>query len=339
RRLAAPILTRVLDAAPARRAMAARIAAACGREVFADCVSAVRAPGARAALAAVAGEGSEVEIASLGRLVRDADPGVRAAASRSERRILTRPRPPVRLVTLGGLTVWRGDAQVPDSAFVRRKARGILAALACARGPVHREMLVEWFWPALPPERGLAALYVTLHDLRRALEPDLGRGVPSSLIVGEDEAYRLVLGPRDRWDVAEFLDLAAAGGDDGLAGLEAAEAAYTGRLLPEWPFEEWCASLRVEVEDARVSVLERLAAALLKAGRSAEAAVRYQALLGVDAEREAWHRGLMRAYARSGELALALRQYHACRAQLRRAQGTEPSGATRALYAEILGAG
>ena len=37
-----------------------------------------------------------------------------------------------------------------------------------------------------------------------------------------------------------------------------------------------------------------------------------------------------------GEAALALRQYHACRAVLRRELGIEPSPVTRQLYTEIL---
>jgi DNA-binding SARP family transcriptional activator len=343
RDLAAPLLVRTLNGDLGSRGTAARIAAACGREVFAQCVAEVASPSGRAALASLAAEASEVEIASVGRLARDADPSVREVAERSQERMLARPRLPIRLVTLGGLAVWRGDSPVPASAFVRRKARGLLAALACARGPVHRELLLEWFWPDLPPDRGLAVLYVTLHDLRRALEPNLGRGIPSSLVVAEGATYRLVLREGDTWDTARFLDLARPPSPEGrpesLDRLFEAEAAYTGELLPEWPYEDWAMPLRLEVEEARQSVLGRLADTLLAAGRPGEAVVRYQGLLAIDAEYEAWHRGLMRAYAKSGELALALRQYHACRARLRRGQGTDPSGETRELYAELLGAG
>ena len=56
----------------------------------------------------------------------------------------------------------------------------------------------------------------------------------------------------------------------------------------------------------------------------------------LEPERESWHRALMRLYARSGDRALALRQYHACRALLRRDLGIEPGPGTRALYEEIL---
>jgi class 3 adenylate cyclase len=48
--------------------------------------------------------------------------------------------------------------------------------------------------------------------------------------------------------------------------------------------------------------------------------------------REAWHRGLMRVYARAGERGLALRQFHACRTILREQLGSDPSAETGALY-------
>src|SRR5690606_30745319 len=118
-----------------------------------------------------AGEVGDVRASAVERLARDSDPAVRAAARRSRARLSARPRPPLRIVTFGSFQVLRGGAPVPERALRRRKARGLLAALACAGGAVHRETLVEWFWPELPADRGRAALHTTLHDLRRALEP------------------------------------------------------------------------------------------------------------------------------------------------------------------------
>ena len=58
--------------------------------------------------------------------------------------------------------------------------------------------------------------------------------------------------------------------------------------------------------------------------------------VGREPEREAFHRNLILGYAEAGEKALALRQYHACRAVLRRELGVEASPQTRALYQLIL---
>jgi DNA-binding SARP family transcriptional activator len=75
---------------------------------------------------------------------------------------------------------------------------------------------------------------------------------------------------------------------------------------------------------------------LAAAGQARAAVTRYQRLLELDPEREAWHRALMQTYADAGERALALRQYHACRRLFRERLGVEPSEDTRALYAALL---
>jgi len=338
RELAAPLLGIALAGDLGPSTAAARLAVECGREVFAHCVASLGPGRARARLAALAGGASEIDTSELSSLTHDDDPAVRAAARRSQAEIEARPRPPIRIMTLGGLKVWRGDVLVPETAFKRRKARALLGALLCAEGPVHRDLLLEWFWPDLPATRGLAALYVTLHDLRRALEPGLAHGAASSLVVTDGQSYRVALSMGDTWDAAAFLDLAG-GRQAELARLIEAERAYTGPLLPEWSYDAWSEGLRARVEEAHIGILERLAAALLEGGRAPEAVTRYRRLLSLDPERETWHRGLMDAYARSGELALALRQYQSCRARLRRGQGTEPSAETRALYARLLEAG
>jgi DNA-binding SARP family transcriptional activator len=200
---------------------------------------------------------------------------------------------------------------------------------------VHRDALVAWLWPRLAPERGVAALHSTLYVLRRALEPGLSRGASSSLVTSEGLAYRLALGERDEWDAGRFLTLAADAGD-AVDALLRAEAAYTGPFLPEWPDAEWAEPLRTEVEEAHRAVLERLAERLAEEGRPAAAIGRYRRLLALEPEREGWHRALMRVYAQAGERALALRQYHACRALLRQRLGIEPCRETRLLYSALL---
>jgi DNA-binding SARP family transcriptional activator len=93
------------------------------------------------------------------------------------------PRPPLRIVTMGAFSVTAAGRPLGQADFQRRKGRAVLAALLCAGEPVHRDQLLEWFWPALAPERGLACLFTTVHALRRGLEPTLCRGMGSSFVV------------------------------------------------------------------------------------------------------------------------------------------------------------
>jgi DNA-binding SARP family transcriptional activator len=343
RRLSGALLARALEHGLGPPGFAARLAADCGGEVFADCArrlaSAPRE--VRVALASVAGDAAAVSAEVVEDLLRDRDQEVRAAAHRSQGARGGAGRPPIVISSLGGLTVRRGDVALPSSAFGRERARGLLAALLCQRGPVHRERLLDWFWPDLPVDRGLRAFHVTLYALRRALEPELARRAASSVVVSEGEAYRIELGADDRWDADEFLRLAGAaararGGPDRLDQMLAAEALHAGALFPEWPYAPWADECRQEVEVALKACLEDLADELMDGGQPGAAVPRYERLIALEPEREASHRGVMRAYALAGERPLALRQFHACRAVLRRELGVEPGAETRELYGEIL---
>ena len=107
-------------------------------------------------------------------------------------------------------------------------------------------------------------------------------------------------------------------------------------FLPEWPYAPWSDDRRHEVDELQRELLARFAADLASVGRHDAAAARYRRLLVIEPEREAWYRELMRVYAASGERAMALRQYQACRARLRHELGIEPGAETHDLYLEIL---
>lgn len=245
------------------------------------------------------------------------------------------------IVSLGGFSVWRGELPVAELTTGRQKARTLLAILLSAEGTVHREVLLEYLWPNLAPDRGLAALHSALYTLRRALEPAATRQSPPTLVVTDGQAYRLDLAERDQWDAATFWCLAqAAAGPRSLEArvqrLLAAEAAWAGCYLPEWPYEDWATRQRAELNRAHEGVLEALADALAEVGQPRAALARWQQLVESDPERENWQRSLMLAYARAGERVLALRQYQACRKLLRERLGVEPSIETTTLYTALL---
>jgi DNA-binding SARP family transcriptional activator/class 3 adenylate cyclase len=273
-------------------------------------------------------------------LLRDSRPEVRAGGLRAHGSLATGPRLTLRIEGLGGFLVRRGDVAVPQSAFGRDRARSLLAALACARGPVPRDRLLEWFWPDLSPERGSRALRTTLHSLRRALEPERPRFDSGSVVRLDAETCQLMLEEGDGFDADEFLRIARASGPEStearLQRLQRGDALVRGALMPEWPYAEWAESLRTEVGLEHRRVLAELAEALLSAGAARDAADRFERLLLLEPEREEWHRGRMLALAASGELALALRQYHVCRSLLQRELGVAPSEPTRALFQELL---
>jgi DNA-binding SARP family transcriptional activator len=341
RPLAAEALARALRGHLGPPGLAARLVALCGGEVLEraaglldDAPAEVRRELAGALGRAVAAD------RTLGRLLRDPDPGVRREAGRA-RRGMAPPRSRLRFLTLGGFSILRDGSPVSDATFGRQKARQLLAMLLCARGPVHRDALAEALWPALPGERAAAALHSTLYALRRALEPSLPARAASSLVVADSGLYRLALRREDEVDALRFLDLVREAGGAGspeaeLEALRAAEALHQGAFLPEWRYAQWTEPLRTEIQEAHQDVLVRLAEGLASSGQPAAAVARYRLLLAEEPEREGWHRALMRLYAEAGERALALRQFHLCRSVLLDRLGVEPSRATRELYTHLL---
>ena len=266
-----------------------------------------------------------------------------AASTRRHRRApsdrTSARRPALTITTFGGFVVERDGVALGAVDFERQRARALLAALLCAGEPVHRERLLEWFWPALSPERGVAALHTTLHALRRALQPSLSTGSESAFVVRHGESYGLHLGEIDSCDLAQVLaaarDAAVLSVGDPVRHMEFAEARCRHSFLPEWPYEEWTLALRAEIEDASRALTERIAAVHLAGGRTGPAVIRYRRLLELEPERESLHRAIMRAYLCDGEAGLALRQYEACRKALA-ALGSRPGRETRDLHLEVL---
>jgi DNA-binding SARP family transcriptional activator len=343
RALAPSLLARALTGALVDPGLAGRLAVACGGVVLVAVATELASapPEARAALADAAGESALSDPTLVQTLLADADETVRRAARRAQVRLKATPRPPVRIVSLGGFSVWRGRLPIPELSTGRQKARTLLAILLSADGAMHREVLLEHLWADLPPERGLAALHSALYALRRVLEPGSSRQSPPTLVVTDGEAYCLRLSERDEWDATTFVRLARAAAQPApletrLDRLLAAEAAWGGSYLPEWPYEDWAATRRAQLDRSHERVLEGLAEALAEAGQPRAALARWQQLVELDPVRESWQRALITAYAWAGERALALRQYQACRTLLRESLGVEPSRETTALYTSLL---
>jgi DNA-binding SARP family transcriptional activator len=248
-----------------------------------------------------------------------------------------RPSGSLNIVTLGDFVVFRRDAPV---ALGQHQARALLAILICESGPVHREKLMEWLWPHLPEQRALSTLYSTVYTLRRRLEPEGGHGASASFVRADGEAYRLDWQRGDFLDVTEFLSLARAAEQPGDAGarlerLLAAEAAYTGPFLPQWPYAEWASVRRSEVEETYQAIAGELASALASSSQTSAAISLYRRLLTIDPERETWHRALMEIFIAQGERSMAAHQFQLCRKILIENLGMGPSPETLKLFASI----
>src|SRR5262249_12477655 len=111
----------------------------------------------------------------------------------------------VRMRCLGGFSlVIRGHTV--DASSAKPMERALLHLLSMRAGEqVHREALIEAFWPDAEPDAGLHRLQVAISSLRRLIATD---GEQPLLLAREGESYRLVL-PEDAdvdiWQVDAHL--------------------------------------------------------------------------------------------------------------------------------------
>lgn len=249
----------------------------------------------------------------------------------------------LRIYTLGGFRVFRGEEELPQTAWGREKAVFLIQLLvAQRRRQLHKEQIIDLLWAELEPAAGDRDFKVALNAVQKALEPERAARAPSKYIRRLDLTYGLAT--EALWlDAAAFEDhLAQAGrlGPENLQGsVEAYRAGlvlYGGPFLPERRYEDWAAAERERLQTLALAALTRLAELLLPSD-PVEAIRLAQQALSIDPVWENAARALMRAFMQTGNRPMALRAYQQCREAIRAEFGLEPLPETRALYQQIRG--
>ncbi|ACL23312.1 transcriptional activator domain protein [Chloroflexus aggregans DSM 9485] len=249
----------------------------------------------------------------------------------------------LRVQTLGGFRVWRGDHEIEAREWQRDKARQLFQALIIHRDRwLQRDELVEMLWPHLAPETAIRDFKVALSTLYRVLEP-IRTDAPSAFIVRDGSAYRLRPNA-DLWlDCAEFRTGCTTGLRlldhgriaEGIHHLHTALQLYQGDFLPDTLYESWAMTERERLRTMFVRSADRLAQFLAEQGRDDDLIALSERILVSDPCWERAYRFLMLAYARRGNRATALRMFQRCRETLARELDVEPAPETIA-FAERL---
>jgi DNA-binding SARP family transcriptional activator len=222
----------------------------------------------------------------------------------------------VQIDLLGRFQVAIGGRAIPAEAWRRERGAGLVKLLALsANHRLHREQVMEAFWPDLDTEAAGANLRKAVHYARRAL------GEPALIELGDVVA----LAPRETLaiDVETFEDAAttALQGRDPGSCARAADL-YGGELLPDDRYSEW-------VEPARKRLQDRYAL-LLRTARL------WERLVALDPADETAQCGLMQAALDAGNRAEAIRAFQRLRERLRIDVGVGPKASTIALYERAL---
>jgi DNA-binding SARP family transcriptional activator len=248
--------------------------------------------------------------------------------------------PALSISLLGGLRIAHRGSCGP--ARLTRAVQTLLAFLVLNRGRMHsREALVAAFWPDYNPKQALRCLSTALWRIRAVLEP---RGVARRTFL-----LTTSLGEVGFCEEGDFwLDAASLEEEIGDALLAPAHAmspasasrleqtlsAHDGVLLAGFS-DEWIARERERLELVWIQGVEQLMGYREARGEHAEVLRLAQRILERDPLREDMHRRIMTCCSRSGQRALAARQYRTCRELFLRELGVEPAEETQALYASI----
>jgi LuxR family maltose regulon positive regulatory protein len=247
-------------------------------------------------------------------------------------RIATAPRPPLRILALGGFQVQRGNQPIAPEAWQRRKTRLLLLyLLAQAPRRVPRDELLEALWPGLPPDSAALAFNTTFSDLRRILEPYLGKGQPSRYLLRDEETLALNPAAETWYDVAAFEQAVRAGGQAARQALEL----YRSDFLPEEPYVDWVLRERERLRGLYLNTFMAWLEEQVQAGAWREGVELARRILDLEPWLEEVWRALMTCLARLGRRSEALQAYQACARALRDELDAAPSAETQILYEEL----
>lgn len=219
----------------------------------------------------------------------------------------------------------------------------LLAYLLIFRNRHHsRDSLADLFWGGHPQPQARNCLNTALWRLRSVLEPE---GTPRGTFLAANPSGAIGFNPDSSlWlDVAVFesqLDQCFTQPPQTMQAVKAtglAEALdlYAGDLL-DGAYDDWVLRERERLRNLYLNGLGRLMS-YHHCQHNFEASLACgQQILRQDPLREDVHRELMRVYVESGQRALAIRQYEACRQILAAELNISPMEETLALYAQII---
>ena len=243
----------------------------------------------------------------------------------------------LRVQTLNGFQVWRGNEPILANGWRREKSRQLFQLLLTYRhAPLDRDQICEHLWPEADRSTAQRNFKITLNTLYQTLEPEREPGSDSAFILREGTTYGLRPGA-DIWlDAEQFSDAVHRAASNPTPDLlQFAVGLYTGEYLPDTLYETWAAEERERLSALFLENADLLVESLIREERYAEAIDLSQRILTQDNCWERAYRHLMLAYDRLGDRGQVGRTYQKCVQTLRDELDVAPSPETEKLYASL----
>ncbi|MCC9078133.1 hypothetical protein FKZ61_018705 [Litorilinea aerophila] len=263
---------------------------------------------------------------------RERNPQVRASLAQAVQQLQTLPPPPLTVTLMGQFSVLRGDTPIPPSAWPRPVVRRLFQYLVLHRGqPLHRDRILEEFWPDTSPDRAWTTFRSVQSRLRQVLEPYTDKGINRYLVLEEEVCCFDPLGvvhtdvERLTAIVQETLHAAQQAEVPPLPAEFLAALEGYAPLLPELAYEDWALRARVALADLFVDGCLHAAHAWLVRGQPGQAEGWARRVVAEAPWLEEGYELLIRALARQGHPDRALKAYEEAVAALRRELDAPPS--------------
>ncbi|MCP3925282.1 MAG: hypothetical protein GY714_22135 [Desulfobacterales bacterium] len=166
---------------------------------------------------------------------------------------------------LGKFRTFVNEKEVVDKSWTSKKALTLCKYLLTFRnkGFIKKEILMELLWPESDPVKTAKRFHVALAALRKILEPEIKRGVPSSFINSSGDSYCLNIGNKGQIDTEIFIKESEKGKKESDPGkmikhLEKSISKYKGDFLEEDPFADWCMDMRESLKHEYLTVLSKI---------------------------------------------------------------------------------
>ena len=221
------------------------------------------------------------------------------------------------------------------------REKNMLAYLAFHQGrPIHRDRLLERFWPDTPLPSARNSLHVAMAGIRRALEAN-GEEHPS--ITCRQQLYCFQPGPAASSDLSLFLQNfqeaigyeRAGKTEDALYAYHRAFAYYRDEFLLDLEGADWVLDERDRLREKYIVVLKNLGEYFVRYEQHHFAINIFRKILEVDDCYEWAHRKLMRSYWAAGMRDQAIRQFQRCSETLDKKLQVPPSRLTIESFEDI----
>jgi two-component SAPR family response regulator len=249
----------------------------------------------------------------------------------------------LKVYLFGKFRVFRGDLEIPDNRWKSKKAQMIFKYLLCHRlkGYLKKDVLMELLWPEDDPVKTAKRFHVALASLRKTLEPEKTRGVPSAYISRSGDAYQINIGDGGSVDIEDFRDELKLARDEQNPEMAVqhylrAVTIYQDDFLEEDLYVPWCDEEREILKGEYLWLLERIIE-YYEVNKDYKKCIEYaQKYLKVDKYAEDIYQLLMTCYSQIGKKNLAIKTFKKCKDSITTELDCPLSKETENLYQELI---